>query len=191
VALRPALEPKELALATAHAQQSAELHRWAANRAAARHDDEVAAAEMARAASLGSDPFYRVEQVRLAFEHELARAAEQRHLEALGAQMRAAARYASEPEQLTMFARYYELVHDVAFATAFANRAVAADPRCAACLTELAGLRFASGDFDDAVAAQQAAVRRWPDKTVPAEVTARLQEYRCAAARQQGATCTP
>ncbi|HEY2746126.1 MAG TPA: DUF1570 domain-containing protein [Polyangia bacterium] len=190
-ALRPATEAEELKLAMLHAPKSAELHRWAANRAAARHDDDVAAHEIALATELTSDPFYRFERARIELERELRKPEAQRHLETLQKEMRSVARYAGEPGQLSTLAHYYELTHDYAFGTTLAARAVAMDPRCASCLVTLASLYFASGKTDDAAVTLASAVNRWPGKTVPADVTARLKEYRCALAREKGAACAP
>lgn len=190
-ALRPGIEAEELKLATLHAPKSAELHRWLAQRAAAQHDDGAAEREIATAIELSSDPFYRVERARLDLERELRKPEAQRHLEALQEEMRAMARHASEPQQLSTFAHYYELTHDYVFGTTLAARAVAMDPRCASCLVTLASLYFASGKSDDAATTLASAVNRWPDKTVPADVTEHLKQYRCASAREKGAACAP
>ncbi|HEX3854128.1 MAG TPA: DUF1570 domain-containing protein [Polyangiaceae bacterium] len=189
--LRPTTEAEELKLATLHAPKSAELHRWVANRAAARHDDGAAEREIATATTLTSDPFYRVERARIELERELRKPEAERHLDTLQDEIRAAARYAGEPEQLSGLAHYYELTHDYVFGTTLAARAVAMDPRCASCLLTLASLYFASGKTADAAVTLESAVHRWPVKTVPAEVTARLKEYRCTLAREKGATCAP
>jgi hypothetical protein len=191
-ALLPPSSARELALATNHAPQSAEVHRWLANEAAARHDDGVAAVEMERATDLNSDPFYRFEQARIAFEHELRNPIEQqRHLETMNDQMRLVARYATQPEELALIAHYYELVHELDFGATFASRAIAMDPGCATCLATWAGLQFARGELQTAVTALEKAVRHWPGKKIPDEMLARLTRYRCAAARQQGARCEP
>jgi hypothetical protein len=190
-ALLPSAEMDELKLATLHAPKSAELHRWLASRAAAQHDDAVAEREIAMATELSSDPSYRVERARIDLDRELRKPEPQRHLESLQVEMRATARYATEPEQMSTLAHYYELTRDLAFGTTLASRAVAMDPRCASCLVTLASLYFASGKNDDAATTLASAVNRWPDKKVPTDVTERLKQYRCASARDKGAACAP
>ncbi|HEX6837528.1 MAG TPA: hypothetical protein VF334_13200, partial [Polyangia bacterium] len=189
--LRPAIAAEELKLATLHAPKSAELHRWLANQAAAKADDAAAEREIAMATTLSSDPFYRVERARIELDAELRKPEAQRHLETLQTEMRAAARLAGQPEQLSTIAHYYELTHDYLFGTTLAARAVALDPRCSSCLVTLASLYFASGKSDDAAVTLASAVNRWPTKSVPADVTARLKQYRCASGRETGAACAP
>ena len=190
-ALRPATEAQELKQATLHAPKSAELHRWASIAAEGKKDDATAEREIVTATQLSSDPFYEVERARVDFAIAMRKPEAERHLETLQSEMRAAARHASEPAQLRMLASYYELVHDYTFGTTLAARAVAMDPRCASCLVTLASLYFATGKSDDAATTLASAVSRWPEKTVPAEVSAHLKQYRCAVAREKGASCEP
>jgi len=190
-ALRPVNEREELKLAMLHAPKSAELHRWASIAAEGKKDDATAEREIVTATQLSSDPFYQVERARVDFAIAMRKPEAERHLEALQTEMRAAARHASEPEQLRMIAYYYEQLHDYTFGTTLAARAVAMDPRCTSCLTELASLYFATGKSDDAATTLASAVSHWPEKTVPAEVTAHLKQYRCAVAREKGAACEP
>lgn len=189
--LLPATEDEELKLATRHAPKSAELHRWAANRAAAQHDDATAEREISTAITLTNDPFYRFERARIHIDRELRKPEAERHLETLQDEVRAVAKYANEPQQLATLAHYYELTHDYTFGTTLGARAVAMDPRCTSCLVTLAGLYFASGKLDDATTTLESAVKVWPEKKVPTEVTERLKQFRCASAREKGAACAP
>ena len=191
-ALLPSAEMDELKLATLHAPKSAELHRWvgepgrgAARRRRGRARDRDGDGAVDRIRSIAWSGRASISSASCASPR---RSVTSRRLQD---EMRATARHASEPEQLSTFAHYYELTHDYAFGTTLAARAVAMDPRCASCLVTLASLYFASGKNDDAATTLASAVNRWPDKTVPPEMVARLKQYRCASAREKGAACAP
>jgi hypothetical protein len=184
--LQPALQTRELELAQKHAGSSPATHRWLAQLADGRHDDAGAEREIERAVGLAADPFYRYERMRIRLAHELGRPERERHLDALAGEMRAVAHFVSEPDQLDTVARYFRLTGEDGLGWTFAERAIALDPQCAGCLATLAKFYFARGALDDAVGAQEAALQRWPAKTpLPPEMSAQLERYRCARAKQQ------
>ena len=185
-ALRPNLAPREIALARAHAPDSPALHHWLALAAEARNDEEAAGREIeaAVASAVYDERFYRYERARLRLGHELRRPLAQRQLDALAAEMLIVARFVEEPQELDTVAQFLLARKEGALGRTFAERAVALDPQCASCLVTLAGFYFASGELENAVAAQEAAVQCWPrGRSVPAEVSAQLLTYRCARIR--------
>jgi tetratricopeptide (TPR) repeat protein len=184
--LQPRRARQELQLAEAHNADSAEVYRWRADIAEAHGDHD--AADRQSLLAIETAPYelrYRYAWLRMRFDREERKPADERHLELLAEEMHELAGRAENSTMLNTIAWYYALVGDFQQGLPLATRATQLDPQCAECLDTLALLYFESGDVDDALVSQEAAIDRWPEgQRINPDVLERLDRYRATLGRK-------
>jgi hypothetical protein len=182
---------EQLQLAEQHDPQSPSTHLLEAFRAFRQklYTETLEAFDLA-AATPPVEPFVSALRLSIRLELETNKPVADRSLEPLATDAHELAKIADETATLAVVARYGALSGDVALGLPAAERAVALDPYCFECLTSLAQLYFAKGDFAAAVDNAELAVHRWPKRGgAPWSSLEQLRCYRRRAAGEQ-VSCT-
>ncbi|HEX6839790.1 MAG TPA: DUF1570 domain-containing protein [Polyangia bacterium] len=181
----PAYASEQLRQARLHAPLSPITLLMEAEIAARQHRYAEATGELVQAVELApQDLFLLSLKLSVLLEREAQKPPAERNLALLAADVRRLAETADETQTLAIVARYGALGGDAALALPSAQRAVALDPYCFDCLSSLAQLYFAKGEFALAVDTQELAVHRWPKRG--GAPWASLEQLRCYRRRNSG-----
>jgi len=181
----PAYESEQLRQARLHAPLSPITLLMEALIAARQHRYAEATGELVQAVELApQDLFLLSLKLSVLLEREARKPPADRNLALLAADVRRLAETADETQTLAIVARYGALGGDVGLALPYAERAVALDPYCFDCLSSLAQLYFAKGEFALAVDTQELAVHRWPKRG--GAPWASIEQLRCYRRRNSG-----
>jgi len=183
--LVPRYASEQLRQARLHAPRSPITLLMEAQMAAGQHRYAEARGELVLAVELApQDLFLLSLKLSVLLEGEAQKPPAERNLARLAADVRRLAETADETQTLAIVARYGALGGDVGLALPYAERAVALDPYCFDCLSSLAQLYFAKGEFALAVDTQELAVHRWPKRGDVPSVS--LEQLRCYRRRNSG-----
>ena len=163
----------------AHGGDSARLH-FALAAVAERQNDQVTADdEMERAIKLEpNEPRWRHERTLVRARRLLRAEASRDELAAFEPELAATVRASDDPNLFNSAAWFYGKTGKAAAGLPLARRAVEARPENGSFLDTLALLLYQSGKRAEAVAAQEEALSRYPDRAVPAGMLERLALYR-------------